>query len=135
MQAPIFLKLKQILTVLLVTVVLLLAVFKGYNSGKANAQSRIILNNAINLATALNYFNNDQERFPSAVEFSAEGSRAVMLNYLNSFPPANISGGSCSQSYKYSRDAVGVFKLDFCLPSGVEGFNQGWNRFDQDSRF
>lgn len=116
--------LKIVLSSLCVAVVLLLVIFQGLNKGKQAAQAQIIAQGAQNLAAGLKYFYNDQNRFPSATEFADQN---IMLNYFSAFPPTNFVSAACSQSFIYKRISQTNFQLNFCLPRGVGGYNDGWN--------
>lgn len=122
----------QILTVLGAAVILLLAVSTGVSSGKSQAISKVIAANAASVHKGLLFFHNDQDRFPSAIEY--ENAGPLLLNYFNAFPPAELSTQQCPQSFSYQRLTGQQFKLNFCLPSDWEGYSAGWNSLDQDAQ-
>ncbi len=125
--------LAQLLTVLAAAVILLLTVSAGADEGKALAQSEAVLNNAGSLAKGLHYFYGDQQRYPTAAEYSGDAN--LMLNYFNAFPPRDLSSGQCPLSFDYQRPTAQTFKLDYCLSASWSGFLAGWNQVNQDSQF
>ena len=118
---------KNFLNSLVVAVVLLLVVFWGINTGKVLAQAEIIGQTSQNVAKSLQFYYQDQNRYPSVLEFSQED---VMLNYLTNFPLPNFASASCSQSFVYKRLSDTEFNLSFCLPAGISGYKSGWNIID-----
>jgi len=126
-------KIIQLLTVLAAAVVLLLVVFAGIQTGKNRAQSLVAAGNTKELTKGLGYFYGDNGRFPSAAEF--QDNRNLMLNYFNVYPPAQLPLGKCPSSYTYQRPTPQTFKLQFCLAAGWNGYNAGWNQFDQNTKF
>ncbi|MCL5666336.1 MAG: hypothetical protein M1383_00990 [Patescibacteria group bacterium] len=117
-------KAKLFLTVLAAAVVLLLAALAGISKGRSVSQAKIIAGNAQNLAKGLDYFYNDQNRFPTAVEFQDQN---LMLNYFNGFPPANISSAACAETFAYKRPSPQTYQLNFCLPADFAPYHRGWN--------
>jgi hypothetical protein len=116
--------LKIFLSSLLAAVVLFLAISNGIKAGNENAQSQVALQTAQNLAAGLQYFYNDQNRFPTAVEFADQNT---MLNYFSVFPPASFVSSNCSQSFIYKPVNDANFQLDFCLARAAGGYSAGWN--------
>ncbi len=96
----------------------------GVRAGKSNA----IIKNASMLKQGVQYFFNDQNRYPTALEFQ---DRNLMLNYFSAFPPQAITGGPCSQTYNYTSATAKTFVLEFCLPRAAAGFAAGWNKVTQ----
>ncbi len=115
----------RILTVLGAAVILLLFIFWGWSSGKYLAQSENVIANATNITGALDYFYQDQDRYPSALEFQ---DRNIMMNYLNISPPFNFTSKNCEQSYLYKRIKPSEYLLGYCLPKGIGGQSSGWNQ-------
>lgn len=93
--------------------------------GSRGAKSAIILKNVQTIRTGLNYFLQDQNRYPTAVEFQ---DRNIMENYFSAFPLVNIPGGSCQQTYNYFNNTPKTYTLNFCLPKGSQGFAAGGNK-------
>jgi len=113
------------LTVLVATVLLLWVIFSGLTSGKTKAQGETILRNAGAVAEGLDFFYNDQNRFPSNSEFADTG---IMLTYFTKFPPVKLSSKNCPEIYAYKNLSAKSYELDFCLPKEIENFSGGWNK-------
>ena|ERR1051326_2149485 len=118
------------LTVIGVAVILLFSIALGQSRGQSLAQSEVVLHNAKAMALGLRFFYQDQNRYPTALEFE---DRNLMLNYFDSFPPQKFLTSSCVDSFNYKRPAQENFTLNFCLPTGVENFAKGWSSFNQDT--
>jgi hypothetical protein len=117
-------KYKIAITVLLAAVVLLLVIVWGIARGKSIAQAKIIVQTSQNTVKALKYFYQDQNRYPSAVEFADQN---LMLNYMSNFPLPDYPSSVCSQSFDYKRSDDNDFQLSFCIPIADGGFKAGWN--------
>ncbi len=115
-----------LLTVLIAAVILFWTISSAINSGKKIAQAETVASNAQALTKALEYFYNDQERFPSAGEFIDKNSMGL---YLSVFPLSDITSETCSQTYSYKRPSTASYELSFCLPKTQSNFNAGWNKF------
>jgi hypothetical protein len=115
----------QPLTVLVAAVILLWSLYLGISHGRSQAQAESVLQNAAQLKKALNYFYNDQNRFPTAEEFA---DKNVIEKYAQNFPPPEFTTAACAQSFVYKRPTPGSFVLNFCLPASTGGFNSGWNQ-------
>jgi hypothetical protein len=115
---------KLFLTVLLAAVVLLLSIIIGINKGINIAQSRNISANAAELEKGVKFFFKDQDRFPTAVEYS---SPSIMLTYFNYFPPKEFPKSHCLQSFVYKRSNSKNAEIGFCLPNATNEFAGGWN--------
>ena len=118
---------KQFLSSLAAAVVLLLCVFLGVSRGRQLAQAKIISQNAQAITQGLKYFYQDQDRFPSAAEFS--GNLNLMLNYFSVFPLPQVPTSQCPQNFVYQRPNSKAFLLNFCLPAAEGNFHSGWNQF------
>ena len=112
-------------TVVVLAVILLYTIISAYSLGKLSAQATVVNNNAHQLLNAVDYFYNDQNRFPSADEFSDFQS----MNSYSTRIPQNIASGSCSTSYSYKRISRSSMQLSMCLPYPVGGFPSGWHTF------
>lgn len=108
-------------------VILLMCLRLGYGSGQRLAEAEVVALNARAVAGGLEFFYNDNARFPTAAEFA---DTKVMGTYLTGFPPVGFVSGTCDQSYQYRRLRAGSHELYFCLPKGIEGFRQGWNTIE-----
>lgn len=104
--------------------VLLLVIFWGINNGKVLAQAITVEQASKSTVSALNFFYQDQSRFPSSLEFSSQN---VMLNYLTVFPLPEFISQTCSQTFVYKRMSNSTYQLSFCLPAAYSGYHKGWN--------
>jgi 4-amino-4-deoxy-L-arabinose transferase-like glycosyltransferase len=107
-------KIKSILGSLVLAVVLLFIVF----------WAAIIIQTGQQATKALNYFYQDQNRYPSALEFDDQNT---MLSYFTSFPLPEFISASCSKSFDYKRPSDNSYGLSFCLPAANGQFSSGWN--------
>lgn len=121
-------RLKQ--NLLLIGLILLLGVglWWALTAGIRAGKSKIVLKNAAALRTGLNYFLEDQDRYPTALEFQ---DKNIMLNYLSPFPPVNVVSGICKQSFSYKSPTADTYELTFCLPKASGGFPAGQNKVIQ----
>lgn len=118
-------KLKTILSSLVVAVVLLLVLIGGANAGKTSARAETVAKIAKNLVAGLDDFYRDQDRFPSAAEFSDNN---IMLNYFSVFPPQDFLSAKCpGGNFIYKRLDLRHYQLNFCLPKPALGYKAGWN--------
>lgn len=111
------------LTVLVVAVILLWTCSSGWSKGRKIAEAEQVLANADAVVKGLDYFYNDQDRYPTAVEFSSDD----MAQYFSSFPLHNFSSSECPETFSYKRNSATEYILGFCLPIESAGFVQGWN--------
>jgi hypothetical protein len=118
-------KLLQNLLIGLLVVLLCLGIFWAFVAGTRAGKSAVILKNTAALKDGLQYFQADQNRYPTAVEFK-DGN--IMLNYFSAFPPLTLTGGSCTTTFDYQSPTAKTFELDFCLPKASQGFSAGWNK-------
>lgn len=121
------LKLLQILKiagVVLFVLITSLAVWQGYVRGQKAAQGRQIAKDVKAIRQALEYFYNDQNRYPSNDEFADQN---IMRLYASGYPPQEFSSNSCPKNYDYSNLFRNDYELRFCLPLGVKGYQTGWN--------
>jgi hypothetical protein len=110
-------------------VCLLLALLFGVLRGRKNAQADYVLHQVATTQQGLQYFYNDQSRFPTTLEFS---DRETMVRYFSTTdtPQPPISG--CADSLvQYANDSQKSYQLSFCLPvprgvypAGVSVINQ-----------
>lgn len=111
---------------LLLAVVLFLVIFFGISAGQKQAQASAIYNTAQNVLLALKYFNQDQNRYPTATEFQDQN---IMLSYLNVFPLPEYTNKTCSSNFQYKKNGTTDFQLAVCVPTNVNGLSAGWNIF------
>ncbi len=108
-------------------VILFVVIFQGVSAGKDNAQAGAVIGTAKSITAALEYFYNDQNRYPNVLEFNEQN---VMLNYLNIFPAPNFISAVCPESFIYKKNSSSAASLSFCLPSKQGNFQKGWNTFN-----
>jgi hypothetical protein len=110
-------------------VILLLATLQGISSGNQVAASQSVSESAQNLQKGIEYFYQNENRFPTAVEFA---DQATMAGYFTNFPPKDLPSKQCSQSYLYKRISDSSYQLSFCLPTSVNNSKKGWNTISQE---
>lgn len=108
------------LAVIVTVAVLWMAIVNGQRS----AQSRQIVKDVESITQALEYFYQDQGRYPSINEFDDQN---VMRQYLSNFPPQQFVSGICDKSIDYVNTFRSDYELRFCLPKSVKGYRTGWN--------
>ena len=107
-------------------VVLFFSIILGSSKGKALSQAETVVSNFKQLEKALEYFYNDQDRFPTAGEFT---DPEIFGRYLEgSLSNLNITTKTCAQSFIYNRISFVSYKLQFCLPAEAAGYKSGWNQ-------
>jgi hypothetical protein len=112
------------LSSLVLAVVLFMVLMWAMNKGKRQAEAELIIQNTQAIQESLEFFFRDQNRYPSALEFS---NLNIMNSYLNPYPPLKLVSKSCNETFVYKRPAPVVYQLNFCLPIATKGFKQGWN--------
>lgn len=117
-------KIKILLSSLIPAVILLSALLGGLSSGRTLAQAASGKTQAENLKTALNYFYQDQNRYPTELEFATP---SVMLNYLTAMPLGSLAVSQCPEAVNYKRLTPSSFSLNFCLPAAAGSYQKGWN--------
>ncbi|HMQ02211.1 MAG TPA: hypothetical protein PKD79_04080, partial [Candidatus Doudnabacteria bacterium] len=93
-------------------------------NGQRSAQSRQVVKDVSAITQALEYFYQDQNRYPAIGEFEDQN---VMRQYLSNFPPQEFTSGVCPQSFGYANTFRNDYELRFCLSKGVRGYQAGWN--------
>ena len=121
-------RLSQNLLVGFVVLVLVLSVLWGTVAGSRAGKSAVILKNALAITQGLSLFYNDQNRYPTGLEFA---NQAIMLEYFTVFPFADISGGPCEKTFSYYSPNPKNYELSFCLPKAADSFSAGVNKVSQ----
>ena len=116
----------KVATVIGMAVILFIGLFWGWNTGKIRAQTQTVLANEQALEKALENFYNDQNRYPTAGEFSDPNILGVYVQ--GSYPVADIQTKVCSQSFLYRRISFTTYQLNYCLPNASGNFPAGWNK-------
>lgn len=93
-------------------------------NGQRSAQARHVVKDVNAISQALEYFYQDQNRYPAIGEFEEQN---VMREYLSNFPPQQFVSGPCTESITYQNSFRNDYELRFCLPKGVKGYQTGWN--------
>jgi hypothetical protein len=103
-----------------------LTIFFGVKFGIEEAQSRTVIMTALELEKSIDYFFQDNNRYPSNLEFAAQNG---LGSYIIPFPPKQFATGSCAESYAYTNAQKNSYELRFCLPRSIKGLPEGWQRF------
>jgi len=114
----------RIIGIILVTALTVFLLWLAVLYGSRSAQSRQVAKDATAITQALEYFYQDQNRYPAIGEFEDQN---VMRQYLSNFPPREFRSGVCQQSFMYVNSFRNDYELRFCLPKGVRGYATGWN--------
>ncbi len=109
---------------LTVAVILFVAIFQGVKAGKATAQANAVILVTQNFSAGLEYFYQDQNRFPNVLEFNEQN---LMLNYFNVFPFPKFISALCTESFEYKKNSNTSVILNFCLPKSAGTYQAGWN--------
>lgn len=129
----------------LLTLLAILGIFWTFNNGKRAGQSRQVIKDGRAIQQALEYFYQDQNRYPSSDEFLDQN---LMRQYLSDFPPQQFVSNICvadsrapkSSSADPDSGNIGLvnfvyvnnfrndYELRLCLPKGVQGHPAGWNK-------
>ena len=117
------------LTVLVAAVVLLMVILWGRSSGQNRAVAESTVTTVDEITVALDYFYQDQGRYPSAVEFEDQN---VMGIYFSKFPVIFTPTKQCPEPLVYKRPKTGFYQLNFCLPKSSGAFQKGWNSYSQE---
>lgn len=100
------------------------SIWRAVVNGSRAAQSRQVVKDTTAILQGLEYFYQDQNRYPSIDEFS---DQTVMRQYVSGYPPQEFTSPICSSSYDYVNTFRSDYELRFCLPKGVKGYQTGWN--------
>lgn len=119
-----FWKIFKIGSLALLTILTALLLWVAVINGQRSAQSRQIVKDVTAISQALEYFYQDQNRYPAIGEFEDQN---VMRQYLSNFPPKEFASGVCVESISYQNNFRNDYELRFCLPKGVKGYRTGWN--------
>jgi hypothetical protein len=117
-------QLKLTLSSLVVAAVFLIVLAQGWSAGKNLAEASAVITASREVAKGLKFFYQDQNRYPSPVEFE---NSEVMLNYFNVYPLPNFVSKICPQTFSYRRNNADSFQLNFCLPVANADYVKGWN--------
>lgn len=118
-------------TGMVLAVVFLLVLVWGFVSGKSKAHSETSLSQAMQIQTALEYFFNDNDYYPSSFEFKNVN---VMGSYFKKFPIVFIASNNCRENILYNRVKLAQYELNFCLDAKTQGFEKSWNKLTSPAR-
>jgi len=95
----------------------------GARAGYRRAQSTVVFKNTGELVKALDFFKQDNNRFPTATEF---GDQNAFGRYLTTgFPLKQLAAGDCNKSYDYLLVNPATYSLTVCLSSSVSSSPAG----------
>jgi hypothetical protein len=112
------------LAVIIVAALFVVSLFWGVSRGKSNAISEGVYKQVEQLVTGLDYFYQDQNRFPTVEELTAE---SIALTYFSSIPNDTALSKNCERSFFYTRLSFTGYQLNFCLASDSGEYKKGWN--------
>ena len=125
MQIP-FIKFKSpILAVILLAALLLGSVFWGIRQGRANANAQSVYQDSQEIVKGLDYFFNDQNRFPTPQEFL---DTKILFTYFSRLPNNTPDNSFCSENFIYKRLDADSYELNFCLAADLGPYRKGWNQ-------
>lgn len=116
--------LKYAAIVIFVTLAVLL-LWWAYTAGQHAGQSRQAVKDSKAILQALEYFYQDQDRYPSTDEFKNDN---LMRQYLSGFPPQQYPSELCPKTFEYANSFRNDYELRICLNRGVLGYQTGWNK-------
>lgn len=108
-------------------VILISSMYYARSQGSTRAQAEATFHESQELSKALEFFYNDQGRFPSAVEFTESSEKNILKIYTENFPPKQMPSKVCTESFKYERITPKSYKLLVCVPVATNGLLRGWN--------
>ncbi len=95
------------------SIILLILIYFGFQAGKGRAQARLTIEQTSALMQGLYYFNADQDRYPTAAEFNDPQFFGV---YVNNFPFVFAQSTACPTPIVYETLNQRTFTLSYCLP-------------------
>jgi type II secretory pathway pseudopilin PulG len=118
------LKILKVIIIIILVILLALLLTWSFSSGKKAAQSRQIIKDSKTILSALEYFYQDQNRYPSINEFNDQN---VMRQYMNNFPPQEFTSEVCAKTFEYQNSFRSDYELRICLPKAKGDYQLGWN--------
>ncbi len=112
------------ITVGTLAVFLLLLAGWGWQRGVRDAQSAFVVHQANELSKGLQFFYNDEQRYPSAAEYD---NTAFMVKYFGQFPPFAPVSNQCPQNFIYKRPQASAYELAYCLPGQFGQLTAGYH--------
>ncbi len=104
------------------------AILSGFSSGKSTATYR----NVQKIQTALQYYYQDQDAYPTADQFYNQN--ALTVSYLSAMPQPLDSSGVCKAypQFYYTPQGSSNYQLQFCLVKPVSGLSAGLHQATAD---
>lgn len=104
-------------------------IYAGYQYGKSKATYQSVSH----LYDALNFYYQDQGRYPSADQLYNQ-SILTAYNYIGNLPKPDDATGKCSEykDFIYTQSKPSDFSLQFCLLKPVGGYSSGLNVITED---
>lgn len=90
--------------------------FFGFRAGRDLAKSSATLELTHTTMRGLDYFFNDQDRYPSPVEFGEAESFGV---YMSQIPLPSFISKQCPVTTTYDTFDERAFEFTYCLPRGL----------------
>ncbi len=108
--------------------VLLVVLFVAFFVGRDLARSNFAFKQVGQIISGLDYFYQDNDRFPSEVEFSEVN---LMQKYYANLPYYSVVSKKCPSPIEYTSFDRLTFQIDFCIPRNYFGWMAGQHRVDQ----
>lgn len=112
------------ITVIGLTAFLFLAVFLGIKNGQIKAQTELLVFNFKEVQKGIEFFKQDQGRYPTQFEFS---ETKIMLNYFSLYPLPEMLNNICLENWQYKIYSPSTVEISVCLPDNLQTFKKGWN--------
>jgi hypothetical protein len=96
--------------------IVLLTSLAGFRAGRDLAKADVTLKQVDVLMKGLDYFYNDQDRYPSATEFE---DKSALGTYVSSLPVNQVTSTQCGVTLAYDTFDERAFTLSYCLPRGA----------------
>lgn len=123
----------QSITLIAAVVLFLLSGIWGVYAGNQYGKSKATYVSVSHLYDALNFYYQDQGRFPSADQLYNQ-SVLNAYNYIGNLPVPDDATGICApyQKFIYTQSTPRDFSLQFCLLKGVAGYPAGVSTIKED---
>lgn len=108
--------------VVVVIIFFYLCLHWGWRAGQDIARTRFTVRTAYVTLQGLDYFYNDQSRYPSENEFVDRNRMGV---YISNFPPTFLTHNLCPVNGQYATQGLRTFSLQFCTPRSLSPFQKG----------
>lgn len=121
----------QLIVLVVACVLFGLSVLFGIAAGFSAGKSKATFDSVSAVNKALQYYKQDQGRFPTADQFYNQ--RILVPNYMDTVPePQDLSGGCAKYTeFIYAQTAPSNYVLEFCLTSAAGGLGKGLHAFTE----